>query len=153
MKNSFTTICLLRNIFLATMCTWSSVNVERWPLWDMTFFLQQLLWDMTILRLDIFPTSTIMRHDHFETWNFSHTNHYEKRPFWDMFFCNYITWSTNIFFPLLVRPTISTKTITSWTCFLNNKCKLNKVWEKLLHLSQILFQWEYKLHLYYYRNT
>ena len=100
MKNSFTTICLLRNIFLATMCTWSSVNVERWPLWDMTFFLQQLLWDMTILRLDIFPTSTIMRHDHFETWNFSHTNHYEKRPFWDMFFCNYITWSTNIFFPL-----------------------------------------------------
>ena len=118
MKNSFTTICLLRNIFLATMCTWSSVNVERWPLWDMTFFLQQLLWDMTILRLDIFPTSTIMRHDHFETWNFSHTNHYEKRPFWDMFFCNYITWSTNIFFSTCAQqsaPKQSPPGLVFWT--------------------------------------
>ena len=80
MKNSFTTICLLRNIFLATMCTWSSVNVERWPLWD-----------MNILRHDICPTATTMKDDHLETW----------------FFCNYIIWSEKKIFPLLVRPTIS----------------------------------------------
>ena len=161
--------CLPRVYFETCPLSYDN-HYETRPFWDMSFFLHQPLWDMTILRHDIFPTLPIMRHDHFETWHFSYFNHYETWPFWDMkFFPHKPLWEKTIlrhvflqlhnlinkhfFFPLLVRPTISTKTITSWTCFLNNKCKLNKVWEKLLHLSQLLFQWEYKLHLYYYRNT
>ena len=75
MKNSFTTICLLRNIFLATMCTWRSVNVERWPLWDMTILRHDIFPTATIMRHDIFPTTTIMKDDHLETWFFCYYIH------------------------------------------------------------------------------